>query len=162
VAAAHLNGHLVAVSADDDTILRWDLDQRGGPGGPPGPVCLAGHRGAVRAVALTPLGGRWVILAAGASAVLWMWDAGTGAMIRQTPTGHADTVNGLATTVVDGRHLAVSASDDGTLRLLDLNTAAPCGTLLKPGPDWVGGVAISGWSRSVTVAGGRDGVVRLF
>jgi serine/threonine protein kinase len=89
-----------------------------GESGMPRPLrVLRGHSGRVRAVAVTPDGGRAV--SASDDQTLRCWDLQTGST-KQVLRGHTGAVTGVAVTP-DGRH-AISASDDHTVRIWDLQT----------------------------------------
>lgn len=77
--------------------------------------CLAGHTGAVLAVAFSRDGR--LAVTGGKDALLRLWDVATGRQIRIF-TGHTDAVRTAAFSP-DGK-LVVSSGEDGTLRLWDV------------------------------------------
>jgi len=96
---------------DDSAVRVWDVET--------GSEIrkLAGHKGLVWHVTVSPDGRR--LLSGGSDRALILWDAKTGAEIRRLP-GHTDKVERVAF-LPDGRR-GLSCSWDGTIRIWDLDT----------------------------------------
>ena len=117
------------------------------------PLSLAGHRGAVVAVA----GGdadRWIV-SAGADATLRLWSAGSGALVRtiEVPEG---PVTAFA---VDERR-ALTGHKGGTIALWDLEHGTKLATL-QHGTDAIAGLGFVGGTDAFAAAS-QDGSVALF
>jgi hypothetical protein len=122
-------------------------------GAPSRPVrLLMGHSGPVKAVVVTPDGGRAV--SASDDQTLRCWDLQTG-QTTQVLRGHTGAVTGVAVTP-DGYH-AVSASDDKTLRIWDLQTGQS--RVLTGHTDDVGSMAMLPGGRRVSVLTGHTALV---
>ena len=115
---------------------------------------LTGHSGPVRAVAVTPDGGR--IVSGSDDQTLRCWDLQTG-QTTQVLRGHTGAVTALAVTP-DGRQ-TVSASDDKTVRIWDLQTGQA--RVLTGHTDDVDSVAILPGGRRF-VSGSHDGELRIW
>ena len=100
------------------------------PPAAPWSASLTGHRGGVWGCAWSS-DGRWVLSASG-DKTLRIWDAASGAMVREL-TGHTDVVRGCAAWSSDGRWV-LSAASDGTLRTWDAATGA-CTAIAHQFPD---------------------------
>jgi WD40 repeat protein len=138
---------VVAYSPTGDTIAAGTNRGEGGPEAAPVVIWdaatrkelrrLAGHRGAVTAVAYAPDGQR--VVTGGSDRAVRLWDAGTGRLLR-TLTGHAGAVTGVA--VGDGGRRAFSASVDRTVRVWDTETGQQLAAIDAGAP--CGGVAVAG------------------
>ncbi|MGW6907804.1 WD40 repeat domain-containing protein [Streptomyces sp. NPDC054940] len=117
--AGLVDGRPVAVTGGHDDFLQaWDLfsgEQIG--------KNLTGIEPVVRAISITEVNGRTVVVAGGDSwnkSALHMWDLTTQEPIGAPMTGHTESVQTLGTARVAGRTIAVTGSNDGTTRLWDL------------------------------------------
>lgn len=129
------DGRLAAVASEGGTITLFDLT-----GGAP-PRALAAARGAVQALVFAGPH----LLAAGDDGVVRAWDAPSGTLAGEAPTGRGLTRLALA----PGGRVAASAGLDGIVRLHDAATGAVVATLAWHesqvlGLAWGGGVLVSG------------------
>jgi len=115
---------------------------------------LTGHSGPVRAIAVTPDGGR--VVSASDDHTLRCWDLQTGQTTRVL-RGHTGAVTAVAVTP-DGNY-AVSTSDDKTLRIWDLQTGQS--RALTGHTDDVDSVAMLPGGRRF-VSGSHDGELRIW
>jgi WD40 repeat protein len=159
VATTELDGQPVAVSGDDDHMLRvWDLRTGQQVSGP-----LRGHSEAVPTVATIELDGRPVAVSGSQDDTLRIWDLRTGQQIGRPLTGHTDNVNAVATTYLDGRPVAVSGSSDRTLRIWDLHTGRQIGQSLTGHTRTVECIAITQLDgRPVAISADDDETLRLW
>ncbi|MDG4814249.1 NB-ARC domain-containing protein [Micromonospora sp. WMMD956] len=139
----------IAVGSDDGLIRLF----RDGSHAPE--AILAGHRGEVRALAVSP-DGNWVVSASDDTTIR-RWDLKTG-LLFNTFHGHTDRVRALAV-APDGRWF-VSASDDGTVRQWNSMDAAARG-VLRGHTARVRGVAVSPDGLQIASVS-DDGTVRLW
>ncbi|MFD7477796.1 caspase family protein [Streptomyces sp. NPDC059837] len=158
VACTNLDGAPVAVTGDDDGVVRvWDM-RTGTPIGQP----LTGHAGPVQAVACTNLDGAPVAVT-GDDEVVRVWDLRTGTPLRQPLTGHTGPVQAAACTNLDGAPVAVTGGHDRRVRVWDLRG----GTLLgQPLTGTIGSVTVVACTEMgeapVAVTGGSDGMMRVW
>ncbi|MBO4269097.1 caspase family protein [Microbispora triticiradicis] len=168
VACTVLNGRPIAVTgsgdafssgdSEDNTVRVWDLSTGQVVGEP-----LAGHTGAVNAVACTVLNGRPVVVSGSDDATVRVWDLSTGQVVGEALTGHTETVNAVACTVLNGRPVVVSGSDDATVRVWDLSTGQVVGQPLAGHTETVNAVACTVLNgRPVVVSGSDDATVRVW
>ncbi|KPI18792.1 peptidase C14 caspase catalytic subunit p20 [Actinobacteria bacterium OK006] len=159
VACTNLDGAPVAVTGDDDGVVRvWDM-RTGAPIGQP----LTGHAGPVQAVACTNLDGVPVAVTGDDGGVVRVWDLRTGTPIGQPLTGHTGQVQVVACTNLDGALVAVTGGHDGRVRVWDLRG----GTLLgQPLTGTIGRVTVVACTEMgeapVAVTGGSDGMMRVW
>ncbi|MFW5416063.1 hypothetical protein J0910_05505 [Nocardiopsis sp. CNT-189] len=107
---------IAATGGHHDYVEVWDLAAGERIGEP-----LTGIDGPVRAIAVTEVEGRAVVLAAGdADTALYRWDLVGGGSAGAPLTGHTDSVIDLAAVVAGGRPIAVSGAADRTARVWDL------------------------------------------
>ncbi len=140
------------------TIKVWNVEA------PAAVLSIVAHEGWVRAVALTELDGRQVIVSAGGvDGHVGLWDLATGSSIGAPLVGHIGGVNALAVGISDGRPLAVSGGDDGTIRRWDLRALSPLGEPLRGHQGYVPALAVGMLDgRPVIVSGGDDGTIRVW
>jgi len=94
-------------------------------------VPLAGHTGAVTAVAAVCLPDRRVLLATGSDdGTIRLWDPATGVPVGNPLTGLPAVATLAAVPLPDGRVLLATGSGDGTIRLWDPATGVPVGNPL--------------------------------
>jgi WD40 repeat protein len=86
---------------------------------------LTGHTGAVRALAVTDLDGRPVVVSGSNDSTIRVWDLGTGTLVAGPFRGHTGYVRAVAVAELDGRAVVVSGADDQSVRVWDLRTGAP-------------------------------------
>ncbi|MFF3869876.1 NB-ARC domain-containing protein [Micromonospora sp. NPDC001898] len=139
----------IAVGSDDGQI-RLFRDAERTP-----MAVLAGHRGEVRALAVSP-DGNWVVSASDDTTIR-RWDLKTG-MLFNTFHGHSDRVRAVAV-APDGSWI-VSASDDGTVRRWN-SADATVHEVLRGHTARVRGVAVAPDSRHIASVS-DDGTVRLW
>jgi len=116
-------GDVLLVGRTDGRVALFDL----GTGEPKGE--LVGHKGAVRALAVSPDGTR--LLTGSEDRTLRLWDLGAGQLLRVF-SGHAAPV-GAVVFMRDGRHVA-SASSDRSLLVWNLGTGAEAAELVTSDP----------------------------
>ncbi|MGC5006404.1 WD40 repeat domain-containing protein [Streptomyces sp. DT203] len=122
---------------------------------------LAGHTGAVSAVAVVELDGRPHAITGGADRVVRVWDLTTGTQTR-TLTGHTRGVNAVAVAELDGRPHAITGGHDGSVRVWDLTTGTQTRTLTGHTRE-VHAVAVAELDgRPHAITSGRDGSVRVW
>ncbi len=151
-----LPGGRAASAGDDQVILIWDLASGA-------PVHrLAGHRGSIAGLAVSPDGA--VLASAGWDGRIGLWDLATGQPLRWIDH-HTAPVNAVAF-APDGSRL-FSASADGTVQEFDTATGAPLGLVARHGfpvgqllldaqAGWLAYGAQDGGTRVVSLADGRD------
>ncbi len=170
----------VVVSAGMDAALRvWHVPtgrQRVSP--------AVGHTSWVNALARAVVGGREMLISAGADGLLHRWDLDSGTAYENPPplarapagdvtppggtgpllgTVRADgdrpvRVHALAVTLHEGRPLVVSAGPDGLLRCWDAERGTPYGDSFAPATAPVHAVSATVLAgRPLVVAGGADG-----
>jgi WD40 repeat protein len=140
------------------TIEVWSVEA------PAAVLSIVAHEGWVRAVAVTELDGRQVIVSAGGvDGRVGLWDLATGSSVGVPLVGHIGGVNALAVGISDGRPLAVSGGDDGTIRRWDLRALSSLGEPLRGHQGYVPALAVGILdSRPVIVSGGDDGTIRVW
>ncbi|MFF1611985.1 caspase family protein [Amycolatopsis sp. NPDC058278] len=136
VACSDIDGHPVAVTADEEAIRVWDLVTGAGTGTEL--ITLSDRIGWVNAMACTHLDGRPVAVTAGADSVARVWDIATGTALT-TFTKHTGWVNDVACTHLNGRAVAVTA-DEEAARVWDLATGTEL-TTFTGHTGWVRAVA---------------------
>ncbi|KZT51139.1 WD40 repeat-like protein [Calocera cornea HHB12733] len=120
-------------------------------------LVLSGHTGGVTSIAFSPDGRR--IVSGSWDHTLRLWNADTGAAMREPLTGHDRQVTSVAFSP-DGRRI-VSGSWENTLRLWNADTGAAIDEPLTGHTDGVLSVALSPDSRRI-VSGSGDGTLRLW
>jgi WD40 repeat protein len=147
---------IASVSADG-TGRMWTLtaaDRKGQTQPLDGkPIVLAGHKGAVRALAITPDG--LAIATAGDDSVIRMWNARDGSVRRTLAAGHSGPI--LALSISKGGKTILTGSADKSARLIRL----PDGRVLRTlaghrGP--VRSVAFSPGGERLATAGAEGGL----
>jgi WD40 repeat protein/tetratricopeptide (TPR) repeat protein len=140
------DGSTIATGSLDETVRLWRADSGEAP------RTLQGHVFGILDLAFTADGRQ--LITAGKDKTIRIWDVGTGKESTSLP-GHADAVNAVA---ISGDRLATGA-DDG-VRLWDLrsNASVEAFSGIKHGAR---SLAFSPDGRHL-VAGGRDGVVRVY
>ncbi|KAJ6592977.1 WD40-repeat-containing domain protein, partial [Mycena capillaripes] len=124
----------------------------------PGTIAvLEGHTSDVRSVAFSPDGKR--IVSGSHDSTVRIWDAETGAALREPLEGHTDWVGSVAFSP-DGKRI-VSGSDDKTVCIWDAETGAALREPLEGHTDWVGSVAFSPDGKRI-VSGSDDKTVRIW
>ncbi|EJD02307.1 WD40 repeat-like protein [Fomitiporia mediterranea MF3/22] len=111
----------------------------------------------VCSVAYSP-SGRWIVSGSDDKTIR-IWDAETGAPIREPLRGHDDWVRSVGFSP-DGRHI-VSGSDDKTIRIWDAETGVPICEPLREHEDSVVTVEYSPDGRRI-VSGSRDNTIRIW
>lgn len=145
------DGAMVARSADDNTVRRYDTATGAQIGEP-----MQGHTDTVFTIAVSPDGK--MIASGGLDRSLRLWDAGTGAPIREARTGHGDAI--LHVTFSPDSRTVATASRDGTVGLWNVASGALVRSLAGH-TDYVHDVAFSPDGRLLATAG-NDGTVRLW
>ena len=149
LAAQFLPGGRAITSSYDGSLRVWDIARVA-------PLhVLAGHSGAVLALATTPDGSAAV--SGSADSTARMWDLRTGTETARLE-GHSGAVNAVAVSA-DGTR-AVTGSEDGTAALWDGASGKRIGALAGHAQP-VDVVALDSHGR-LCATGSRDGVVRLF
>ncbi|WP_169807568.1 WD40 repeat domain-containing serine/threonine protein kinase [Herbidospora mongoliensis] len=116
----------------------------------------------VRAVALTEIGGRTVVVSGGDDNTVRVTDLNTREELYAMP-GHEKWVRGVATGNLDGAEIAVTAGDDGTVRLWDLRKGTQWSNSMLGHDGGVKCVALGTVDGAlVAVAGGEDGTIRVW
>ena len=124
---------------------------------------ITGHDGPVRAVAVTELDGRPVIISGGDDGTVRVWDLATGTPVGDPFTGHDGPVRAVAVTELDGRPVVISGSDDGTVRVWDLATGTPVGDPFTGHDGPVRAVAVTELDgRPVVISGSFDRTARVW
>jgi len=150
------------VVGGDDGLVQLHMMASGMPAGEE----LAGHRGAVHAVAAARLAdGRAVLVTGGAERTVLAWDAVTGRRLTNPLRGHQATIHAVA--VLRGgpsEWLLASAGSDGAIYLWDPASGRAIGSPLRGhgGPVWCLAVARSPVGADVLISGGEDGTLRLW
>lgn len=170
----------VVVSAGLDAALRvWHV-----PTGRQRVAPAVGHTSWVNALARAVVGGRQMLISAGADGLLHRWDLESGAPyenpppLARAPAGDVAPpegtglllgaaraeedrpvrVHALAVTLHEGRPLVVSAGPDGLLRCWDAERGTPYGDSFTPATAPVHAVSTTVLAgRPLVVAGGADG-----
>ncbi|MCX5521371.1 NACHT and WD repeat domain-containing protein [Streptomyces bobili] len=170
----------VVVSAGMDAALRvWHV-----PTGRQRVAPAVGHTSWVNALARAVVGGREMLISAGADGLLHRWDLDSGTPYENPPplarppaagvtppegTGpllgaaraeedRPVRVHALAVTLHEGRPLVVSAGPDGLLRCWDAERGTPYGDSFTPATAPVHAVSATALAgRPLVVAGGADG-----
>lgn len=95
------------------------------------------HGDAVKAVAVTVLDGRPVLVTGGRDGAVRIWDLADRRLLRGPLPGHEDEVADAATTLLDGRAVAVTGDGTGTVLVWDLATGARVGEVMavEPSPE---------------------------
>jgi WD40 repeat protein len=140
---------LVSVSADGTGRL-WTIPD---PPAEPASVVLNGHKGPVRAVAVTQ--DSHSIITAGDDATLRIWDARNGGPRGTFATGHSRAILGLAISP-DGK-LVATASADETARIFEIDHAKPVRTLTGHAAA-VQSIAFSPGGDRIATAGADGGI----
>ncbi|MFJ3230064.1 caspase family protein [Streptomyces sp. NPDC086787] len=124
---------------------------------------LAGHTGAVNAVACAAPNGRPVAVTGSEDATVRLWDLATGQQVGEPLTGHTGPVRTAACTELDGRPITVTGSDDMTLRIWDLTTGHSVREPLTGHQGPVNRVVCAELhGRAVAVSGSDDGTIRIW
>lgn len=158
VAQLPVTGQLLTGSAD--RLLRlWQLPPPSARAAPAVPasaalLCLAGHGGAINAIALLPPGGTpdapQRCVTGGADGLLCLWDLSAGQLLR-TCAGHSGAVSACG---VHPSGVVVSASMDRTVRLWGAQLATCEGTL-EGHTHWINALLLLPDGRILTAASDR-------
>ena len=124
---------------------------------------FTGHDSTVRAVAVTELDGRPVVITGSDDRTVRVWDLATGTPVSHPFTGHRDWVRAVAVTELDGRPVVITGSDDRTVRVWDLATGTPIGDPFTGHREPVLSVAVTELDgRPVAITGSDDETVRVW
>ncbi|KAJ6564303.1 WD40-repeat-containing domain protein, partial [Mycena capillaripes] len=118
---------------------------------------LEGHTNWVTSVAFSPDGKR--IVSGSYDHTVRIWDAETGAALREPLEGHTNSVTSVAFSP-DGNRI-VSGSYDATVRIWDAETGAALREPLEGHTDWVTSVAFSPDGKRI-VSGSYDHTVHIW
>jgi len=123
---------------------------------------LTGHSGSLDALAVSPDGSQ---VAAGGqeslcsgSAVIWLWNAGDGSLLRTFVLGSETRITDLAFS--PNGSLLASSSMDGTVRLWDVNSGAALAA--QSGPGWSMGSLSFRPGGALIASGSADGSVSFW
>ncbi|MDE0303629.1 MAG: c-type cytochrome [Albidovulum sp.] len=147
-----VNDHLAVSAGDDSDLYYWNLESRSARR-------LAGHKGKIKSVAVSPDGRRVASASWDRSIGIWPVDGGEPEFL----TGHRSSVNDVVFSG-DGSRL-FSASADGTIRVWRLSDGAQVQTLVRHGfgvntlaadfkNGWLAYGAIDGAARIVEIEDG--------
>jgi hypothetical protein len=146
------SGSWLLVSGGEDGLVRlWQPDLSAER------KALAGHKGRVDTVALSPDGAR--IASGGRDRTARVWDARTGRELAELP-GYADRVSHLAFSL-DGKILATAAADEQCVRLWDVACKREARSPLRHRGN-VHGVDVHRDGRLLAAAAQRDGGVVIW
>lgn len=137
------------VSGGDDRLVRVS------GGGRSGDMLLHGHVDRVRALAVSTLAERPVLVSGGGDAVARVWDLRTGHPLHPSPA------RAVAVTTVGSDAVVVSTDEDEALRVWRLDDGAPVQAVAGAGR-WDAVAALYAGDRLLVVGGGEDAVVRLW
>ena len=123
----------------------------------PAPQEWVGHTRAVHCTSYSPDG---IHVATGSrDKTIRIWDAETGAVVREPLVGHTKAVISVAYSR-DGRYI-ISGSADNTIRIWDAKTGTAVGQPLVGHNDWVASVACSPDGRHI-ISGSADETIRIW
>ena len=128
-------------------------------------VQLTGFKDHVWAAATATLSdGRTVVITAGESGELRVWDILTGTLMRRVPRAHAGRVLRLAAgRLHDGRPFVVSSGDDAEAHTWDLDSGDRVGPSFTQHKSPIHGVALTDFrGQTAVVTGDDDGVVEIW
>ena len=104
-----------------------------------------------------------VIVSASADKKVWVWDAGTGALICGPLATYGGAVTAVAVGRAGDRDVIVSGSADGKARVWNAVTGGPLGGPLAALGGWMNAVAIGrAGDRDVIVSGSDNGTLRIW
>ncbi|MEV6964786.1 caspase family protein [Hamadaea sp. NPDC051192] len=148
---------LIASGGADETVRLWD-SASGEPIGEP----FTGHTDMVTAVAAGTADGETIVISGSADHSVRRWDAVSGQPLGPASIGHTATVTAVGFGEVDGQPVVASAAADHSVRLWDPASGEPIGQHLDAGTP-LRTVAIGpAGERTVIVAGGDDGALRVW
>ncbi|MFG2668487.1 hypothetical protein ACGFY6_30150 [Streptomyces sp. NPDC048387] len=158
MATAVLDGRPVAVTGGGSgVILVWDLYTGAVLGR------LAGHGGAVQAIAVTVVDGRPMAVSGADDGTVRIWD-----LLDRVPRGgplpgHVREARAVAIAVVDGRPVVLVGHEDCVARMRDVRTGERLDRPLRGHTGWVRALATAApGGRPVAVSAGRDATVRAW